>query len=125
MLSKRVTFAFAVLFLVASGVFGWTSLGLWRVGLTPTTWPNVLLHLTFWLPSLAAVSAIVSARRGRDPFVGLSVNSAIWIAISVIASLNPPADWEASLDPRFLLGMGVLGLACASFLLGRRMNWIV
>jgi hypothetical protein len=67
---------------------------------------------------------MVNTYRGQKASVALCVNSAVWIGIAAIAHLNPPADWEASLDPRFLDAMGVVGTTCVGFVVARHMKVI-
>ena len=113
------TIALLVLYTAGSALFGWTSVGLWKMGVNPVEWlPSAILHGLLWSPCAVAASGWVSVLSGkRQPTIELGASSAIWIAIWLVSLVFPPRFPASALNATFLALMGILSLGCAVSLL--------
>lgn len=119
--AHRLALVFVGIYLVASAMFAWMSIGLGLAGMRPTNGAlNAIAHLSFWIPTIVSLLGFVALVSGRRPTTVLWANAVLWIVLGVIASLNSPLPPQEDLNSSVVFMMSLISLACVWYLLATR-----
>lgn len=119
--SRRMDLVFLLLYLVASGIFAWTSVVLWISGMdAAASVLNLIPHAVLWTPAALSLTGCAVRVRGRRPTALLWMNALLWIVLGGAGAVGLPEDPRVGLMGSIVFGISLISLGCIGYLIATR-----